>query len=169
MSLVNFIVLNDQFYIDNMENHEMMRSRGGRPLFLTFEYQEKLLLVPLRSHLPANSRRFDMKTGYLVPSHSKPSAGLDYRKILFVDRRYILNYDTIINRGQRIIVSENANEIRKEIIEYINGYIRCINENRANSMVRYVYQFSTLKYYHRELGLEHGSDTQKTRNDGLTR
>ena len=145
--------MNDDFYNDSKDKKEFMHPKNGRTLFLSFIYEGKILLVPLRTNLPIKSRH-NIKSGFISPTTNRPNAGLDYTKLIFTNMADIKSTNIIIDREQRKHILENEEKIRKEIIVFINEYKEMINKGVSNNLVKYVYRYTTLQYYHKELGLD---------------
>lgn len=125
----------------------------NRPyVFLNVKYKNNNIFVPIRSNiLPIQS--FGI-IGYSIPSDERQDAGLDYRKLLIInDLEYIEfpSYKKIPNSQQKII-DKDISTIQAQVIDYIKGYEKSFNKNRTKRDKKYI--FSTLRNYHKELGLE---------------
>jgi len=90
MAEIVFVMLSDQFYIENAMKEELLQPKNGRPFFWVLKYGGKFLLIPLRTNLQIKDR-YGVKTDFSVPKASKPSAGLDYTKMVIVEDSYIEN------------------------------------------------------------------------------
>lgn len=120
-------------------------------LCLNVRYNGNNILIPLRKNLGQAVRPFG-KIGYPVPSQSKPNAGLDYRYIMVINETKYLRFDTPrISSKQSSAIEDNYSIIEKEVIEYINSYIRVARKNRIDRTARF--RESSLINFHKELGI----------------
>ena len=87
----------------------------------------------------------------------KHKSGLDYTKILIVDKtEYIDNKDALIDKDEYNETMRNAEKIKREALEYVEDYVEYINKRKTihPSEFKRKYGFSTLQYFHKELGIE---------------
>ena len=86
----------------------------------------------------------------------KHKSGLDYTKILIVNKtEYLNNKDSIIDKDEYKETIINLEKIKKDALEYVEEYVAHINKTNILHPVSFKrkYGFSTLKYFHKELGL----------------
>lgn len=152
------IVLIDKKYFEkhNSEFVEMLdttnidKQSNRMYLFLRIQIDENNILVPLRTNLP---KLTNTNIGYSIPSKNKPNAGLDYRKILIVEDRYIIPINNLnIPKSQQRAISENYKTIEKQVNNYIKNYKKAVEKNRHFIDKRF--KFSTLHNFHKELKLK---------------
>lgn len=142
---------NNKHFVEMLDPYNLTKQSNRKYIFLEFKYKENNLLVPLRSEMPDISKLGQV--GYKVPSEYKPNAGLDYRKILIInDDNYIEEPKYIkIPKSQVRIIEANYNTIEKQVIAYVDGYIRTVKKNRHLKDKKFCY--STLHNFHKELGI----------------
>ena len=81
---------------------------------------------------------------------------MDYTKILIVNKtEYLNNNDAIIDKDEYKETIINLEKIKKDALEYVEEYVAHINKTNILHPVSFKrkYGFSTLKYFHKELGL----------------
>lgn len=87
----------------------------------------------------------------------KHKSGLDYTKIVIIkNNEYIDARDTIIDNDEFNETMIHLEKIKKEALEYVEDYIMHVNgaHRLHEAEFKRKYQFSTLKYFHEELGLK---------------
>lgn len=152
----SFVFIKKEYFIRHSNFIEMLdpndheKQSKRQYVFLRMQYKENTILLPLRSKLP----ELRGKVGFKVPSESRPDAGIDYRKMLFVNKEEDIEIpsEQRIANAQKKIIEENYLVIQNEVIQYVDGYIRCKRKGREEKDYRY--KFSTLHNFHRELGIE---------------
>lgn len=139
------------YFIEMLDPKNLKKQTNRGYMFLNFTYENNEIFIPLRSNLPDFSK-FG-KIGFRVPSKSKPNAGLDYRKMLIInDKSYILfPQNGCIPKSQITVINSNYEKIKKEVINYISGYIKSVLKNRHKKDKKFMY--STLHNFHEELGI----------------
>lgn len=142
---------NNKHFVEMLDSDNLIKQSNRKYIFLEFKYKENNLLVPLRSEMPDISKLGQV--GYKVPSEYKPNAGLDYRKILIInDENYIEEPKYIkIPKSQVRIIETNYNIIEKQVIAYVDGYIKTVKKNRHLKDKKFCY--STLHNFYKELGI----------------
>lgn len=116
---------------------------------LNLKYNNCNVLVPLRKKLGEPVRAFG-RIVFSVPSQSKPNAGLDYRYTM-INPKYF-RYDTPrITNKQQLIINENYNIIQKQVIEYIDSYVKVANKDRVDKTARF--RVSSLINFNSELNV----------------
>lgn len=137
-------------YVELLDQNNNIDKQVNRLyLYIHIKYKDNDVYVPLRTALPKNCG----KIGFSVPSKDKPDAGLDHRKLLIInDSSYIIPQTELqIPYKQKIRINTKYPVICKEVIKYIDGYIKKFEKNQHNKDRRY--KFSTLKNFHEELNL----------------
>jgi hypothetical protein len=86
----------------------------------------------------------------------KSKSGLDYSKIVIIkESSYISSSKAIIDHDEYIETMQNINRITLEALNYVDKYIlhikglSILHDKEFNRL----YRFSTLKYFHKELGI----------------
>lgn len=80
------------------------------------------------------------------------STGLDFTKAVLVDAS-LLGDPAIIDNKEYLELSKKHFFIRKQFIKYFENYKRYLI-NELNEYQSKAYVYSTLKYYHKELGIQ---------------
>ena len=157
MEDINVVFIREEYFNIHSCFEEMLdptdriKQSQRNHLFLNVKYEKNNLLIPFRTEMP-NFHAIG-KVGYNVPSEEKPNAGLDYRKILIVnDIKYLEMPEYCkIPMSQQKIISSNYEIIKKEVKNYIEGYIKSAKKERQYRDSKY--RFSTLHNFHKELGI----------------
>ncbi|MBO5426370.1 MAG: hypothetical protein J6A25_12750, partial [Lachnospiraceae bacterium] len=86
----------------------------------------------------------------------KHKSGLDYTKIVIIDDvRFIGNKDAIIDKDEYNETVMNIEKIKRGALNYVDDYIKhtsgvvILHKKEFNRR----YAFSTLKYFHKEMGI----------------
>ena len=110
--------------------------------------------VPFRSYIKHNAM---FPLGPYRNDGSRP--GLDYSKILIITDELDIGPQTTSDSKQMSVFNSNIVTIAYEVYKYIDDYkkhisgIKQMGSNRFNRL----YRFSTLKYFHHELGIKQNS------------
>lgn len=83
-------------------------------------------------------------------------SGLDYTKtIIITNPDYISSKSSIIDKDEYFITRRNINKIAREALSYIDDYVNHITQKQLldNREFENRYRLSTLKYFHKELGI----------------
>lgn len=155
------IVSLDQRYFDK-EKHLFLK---GSPVFesLTKDdrpYVEGTLVademntyfVPFRSHVDPNFAKKHSEAVVTLRTKSKPDAGLDIRKMLVVgnDTDFKVRRRGI-DKEQYNILLRKQDELWDKVERYVSEYQR---EVRTGEKLRPEYRYTSLRNFHKELGLE---------------
>ncbi len=123
----------------------MTKNRGYGVLY--FKHGEMIFALPLRSNLnhPHGLKTiFDKQTGQWN--------GVDYSKVLIVEPDDLMpEAFKPRNPAEYDKIKDNSEKIKKEFFEYLAEYIVCIREGKD---LERKFHFTTLQYFHRELGLD---------------
>lgn len=155
------IVSLDQRYFDK-EKHLFLK---GSPVFesLTKDdrpYVEGTLVademntyfVPFRSHVDPNFAKKHSEAVVTLRTKLKPDAGLDIRKMLVVGNDTELKVRRRgIDKEQYNILLRKQDELWNKVEKYVSEYQR---EVRAGERLRPEYRYTSLRNFHKELGLE---------------
>ena len=149
--------LTEKFYRDypETEYREILR-KGKRPyncLLIQSSYGY-FICIPYRSHI---NHRFAYKFKWSLRSKQMDS-GLDYSKIVIItDKDYVGETDAIVDQDEFNETRDNIEHIKRDAQKYINDYV----EHEKESSGKYdsiefarIYRYSTLKYFHKELGID---------------
>lgn len=88
----------------------------------------------------------------------RTKSGLDYSKIVIViNSAYISSVNTIVDKDEFAETRDNIEYIKKDAQRYIDDYVAYIQGQEIEydeKEFNRTYQYSTLKYFHKELGIE---------------
>lgn len=75
--------------------------------------------------------------------------------IIVSNPEYISSKDAVVDHDEYIEVVKNINEIVEQALDYLEEYINWFHGKSKLSKKKYVkrYKYSTLKYFHKELGI----------------
>ncbi len=149
--------LTEKFYMDypNPPYSEFV-TKGARPyncLLIQSRYGY-FICIPYRSNV---KHRYSYRFKNSERAKCKKS-GLDYTKVVIVtDSDYIGTQDAVIDTDEYKETRENISKIIKDVQKYIDTYVSYILKTAGKLDEREfqrAYQYSTLKYFHKELGME---------------
>lgn len=128
------------------------KKRAYACLLLKTKY-DYYICLPYRTEIRHNQAYFfkDSKRS------EKHRSGLDYSKMLIVKNpKYLGAEDTIIDQDEFKETRRNIHKIARQANAYLETYIKHRTKIALLAPKQYErqYKFSTLKYFHQELGLE---------------
>ena len=144
------------FYSDypNPPYKEIVRkdSRPYNCLLIQSQY-EYFICIPYRSHV---NHKYAYKFKNSVRSR-RTNSGLDYTKIVIIKKsEYIGILEAVVDSDEYKETRDNIDYIKKDSQDFINDYIKYVNGKSDKYDAREfqrIYGFSTLKYFHDELGI----------------
>lgn len=148
--------LSDKFYDDYPEiSYPELLEKRERPynclLFQT--HYDFYICIPYRSEMKhANGYKFTNTQRSL-----EHKSGLDYSKIVIIRNPiYIGNTDTLVDDDEYKETMYNINRIKTEALHYVENYMKHITGQMMMHPRAFQrqYRFSTLKYFHEEMGIE---------------
>lgn len=117
------------------------------------------ICIPYRSHM---NHKFGYKFKYSARSR-RTHSGLDYTKIVIIkNSEYIDKSDAVVDADEYRETRDSIEYIKKDSQTYIDDYINhllCKSNKYDDREFERAYRFSTLKYFHKELGIEN-NDTK---------
>ena len=143
-------------YIDSnaimIDNGDTKKQSHRTHLCLCIENDNNRFLIPLRNNLGDEVRKFG-RIGHSIPTQNRKKAGLDYRYALIVnDEKYIEWQDERkIPKSQYSVIERDINDIRKEFMVYLNGYIKVAKKRRIQKEP--LYRVSSLQNFNVELNV----------------
>ena len=148
--------LTKQFYDDYPDPpyKEIVR-KETRPYncLLVQSHYGYFICIPYRSHV---NHKYAYKFKHSSRSR-KMNSGLDYTKIIIVNNiNYIGVVDAVVDTDEYKETRENIDYIKNDSQAYIDNYIDYIQGKSTKYDERNfhrTYGFSTLKYFHNELGI----------------
>lgn len=84
---------------------------------------------------------------------TKSVTGLDYTKAVIVNNDDYIGDDAIIDNKEYIELNNKYYFIISKFKKYVDGYYKYVH-NELNEFEARKYKYSTLKYFHAELGIE---------------
>ena len=151
----HILKLSDTFYLKypNPPYKEILKKRHRAYNCLLFQtHYDYFICVPYRSEIHHKYAFLFKRTKRSQEHHS----GLDYTKIIIAHKiEYIGNKEAIIDKDEYRETMRNLELIKAEALCFVEDYIEHINGTRilAKEEFERRYHFSTLKYFHKELGL----------------
>ena len=112
----------------------------------------KFICIPYRSEI-THSFAYLFKKSIRSKKHK---SGLDYTKILIVNKtEYLDHKDALIDKDEFNETIKNLDKIKKDALEYVENYISHMKGIKPMHPAEFKrkYGFSTLQYFHKELGL----------------
>ena len=128
------------------------KQRAYKCLLFQTHY-EFFICIPYRSEI---SHPFAFLFKKSQRSHRHKS-GLDYTKIIIINKNeFIDNKDAIIDKDEYIETIKHIEKIKKDALTYVETYMRHIAKIKIMDLHKFKrqYGYSTLKYFHKELGLK---------------
>lgn len=148
--------LTQQFYDDYPDPpyREIVR-KNNRPYncLLIQSHYGYFICIPYRSHV---NHKYAYKFKYSARSR-RTKSGLDYTKIVIVKNSdYIGLSDAVVDTDEYRETRDNIEYIKNDSQEYIDDYVDYMlgkSTKYDSREFQRVYGFSTLKYFHNELGI----------------
>ncbi len=147
--------LTDLFYKDypNPPFREMLKKKKRAYNCLLFQtHYNYFICIPYRSEI-THSFAYLFKKSIRSKKHK---SGLDYTKILIISKiDYIDNKDAIIDKDEYNETMKNLEKIKMEALEYVEDYVAHMNKSKIMHQAEFKrkYGYSTLQYFHKELGI----------------
>ncbi|MGM9947560.1 type III toxin-antitoxin system TenpIN family toxin [Floccifex sp.] len=146
--------LSSNFYKDYpAAKYPEILEKGDRPYdVIVFETKENYYVcVPFRTYLN-HKQGFHF---YSSPFPTGENPGIDYSKMVIIKKDDYIGETTFIDTEQMSCFNTNIATIQKEVLEYLEGYINHFNGTNTlhPKQFRRKYQFTSLKYFHTELGI----------------
>lgn len=142
-----------QFYDINIYKELLYKQSRPYNCLLFQTHYDYFICVPYRTEIKHDNS--------FVFKNSKRSyryrSGLDYSKIVIIKNyEFISDEIATIDSDEYKETYHNIDTIKLETLKYVEDYIKhfCGKKKMSNSMFKKKYGYSTLKYFHKELGLE---------------
>ena len=152
---VDICQLSQSFYAayPNTQYPEIMRKDERPYTCLLIETREDYFIcIPFRSSIQHNEAFLFTNTNRSQHTRS----GLDYKKAVIIkDASYIDSNTAVVDNDEYTAMITNIETIVSEIDEYIKTYINHVNGSARLHQREFLrhYQFSTLPYFHKILGI----------------
>lgn len=148
--------LTDTFYAryPNPPYTEIMKKNTRAYNCILFQsHYDYFICVPYRTEI---NHRYAYRFKYSSRSKIHKS-GLDYTKILIITRsEYIDIYDAVIDQDEFHETVRNLKRIKYEALKFVDDYVahcKGIKLLHSKEFTRR-YEYSSLKYFHNELGIK---------------
>ena len=148
--IMKFHRLNAAFYTQFGHCEEIL-TKEERPYYvLILEIYELTFAIPLRSNI---SHPFC----YVADNSTGNKCGLDYSKAVIITdpQKYIDPAAITIRQHEYNVLKQKEYLIKKQFSSFVKSYKKEIQRRKKNPMlpVSLLCRYSTLKYFHNELGL----------------
>lgn len=149
--------LTDLFYqhYPNPPYKEMLQKQKRAYNCLLFQtHYNYFICIPYRSEI---THPFAYLFKQSVRS-KKHNSGLDYTKILIINKtKYLDTKDAIIDKDEFNETMQNFEKIKREALQYVEDYVAHIKGSEIihPETFQRKYGFTTLQYFHEELGISH--------------
>jgi len=173
---IKIVKLKRQFYLDNSDKKELLdhdnpQKGTRRKYLLRIDIGTSSILIPFRSNVVPGRDR-DVKKGFISPVSGKASAGLSFEKLIIMknDSDYILsitNLDREVPETQVRKITRNIEKITNSVKNYLTAYKKLYEERPEAVSHHFLFRYSTLQYFHKELGLEKEKVIKKENDKGL--
>ena len=145
----DFVFLSQRFYDEySAELYPEIQRKTNRPyLVVIVEIRDITFAIPLRHHIMHR---------YSFITNRTERWGLDYSKAVIISRPEFIekpNRPITINQSEYVKITDRKKYIQSKFEQFLNTYERAVL--RGTPLVEPVLQYSTLQYFHQELGLTH--------------
>lgn len=142
--------LSAEFYNKyNSTNYPEIENKENRPyMVMLIQIENNTFAVPFRTNVKHNNC-------YKFENSSRPTdsiTGLDYSKAVVVNDSIYIGAPARINDMEYTELDINYHIIIKQFTAFVKGYIKLAN-GKLNEYQAKKYKYTTLKYFHKELGL----------------
>lgn len=148
--------LTDKFYemYCNPPYIEIMQKKGRTYNCLLFQtHYDYFICIPYRTEI-SHSYAYHFKKSARSRLHH---SGLDYSKIIIIsDTAYIENKDAFVDKDEFNETMIHLEKIKADALEFVEDYVKHMRGEKMlhPSEFKRRYQFSTLQYFHEELGIK---------------
>ena len=147
--------LTDDFYkaYPNPPYKEILKKKQRAYNCLLFQsHYDNFICIPYRTEI-SHPYAFHFTTTARSKAHK---SGLDYSKIVIIAKtNYIDSTEAIIDKDEFNETMINLEQIKKEALDFVEDYVVHMNGNKKLHKREFErrYGFSSLKYFHKELGI----------------
>ena len=149
-------LLSDKFIKDYpLSDYPELMYKQGRPYncLLIDSHDGYFICIPFRSNINHSNAYMFKRT-----KRSKiTKSGLDYSKALIIsETEYFDSKKAVVDDDEYTETVQNINKIANDVLRYVDNYVAHIVGEKIlnNREFDRKYKFSTLKYFHRELGIK---------------
>ncbi|MGN0291121.1 MAG: type III toxin-antitoxin system TenpIN family toxin [Lachnospiraceae bacterium] len=155
--------LTDIFYraYPNPPYIEIMKKDGRAYNCLLFQtHYDYFICIPYRTEIIHNYA-YHFKKSVRSKKHK---SGLDYTKIVIINNLdYIDSKDAFVDKDEFNETMIHLEKIKREALEFVEDYVQHIEETKILHPAEFKrrYRFSSLKYFHKELGINESDLSNK--------
>lgn len=148
--------LSQKFYQDyDPDTYHEIEKKQDRPyLVMLLKIDDNTFAIPFRTNVNHTACYKFKNSDKKEKGHSP---GLDYSKAVIVNNPEYIGPNAYINDKEYLELSEHFYFIRKQFTSYVDGYKKYITDG-ADKYIAQKYKYTTLQYYHNELGIERTSN-----------
>ena len=142
--------LSADFYRDyNPLDYPEIECKQDRPyLVMIVKIENNTFALPFRTNIKHNScYKFKNTT-----RKTNSSTGIDFSKAVIVNYPNYIGDTTMIDNKEYVELSNKYYFIINKFKSYLNSYIKFCQKD-GNQYLQKRYQYTTLKYFHKELGI----------------
>lgn len=142
--------LSDKFYDKySFDKYPEIERKNIRPyIVIILKYNDNTFAIPFRTNITHNVCYKFNESG----RDTKYKTGIDYSKAVIVNDNTFIGEKANIDDKEYLELKKNFYKIRKKFLRYVDDYISLMHKEK-----KYVneknYKYSTLKYFHKELGI----------------
>ena len=142
--------LSEEFYKKyNTKEYPEIEHKAQRPyIVLLVKIEDNTFALPLRTNIKHSNC-------YKFRYSSRPTetiTGIDFSKALIVNEEGFIGKAAEIDNKEYVELNDRIAFILSKFCTYVNGYRKYVSGN-ANEYQAKKYKFTTLKYFHEELGI----------------
>ena len=140
----------DFFNKYNSAQYPEIEQKASRPyIILLVKIEDNTFALPLRTNVRhPNCYKFKNSN-----RDTASVTGIDYTKAVIVNDAVYLGAEATIDDKEYIELNDRYFFIIKQFENYLKGYCNYVR-GASNTYAEKKYRFTTLKYFHKELGLE---------------
>lgn len=162
--------LSDKFMQDHPSaEYPEITTKANRPhcCLLIDTHRDYFICIPYRSHI-------HHKNAYLFSDSERSRrdhSGLDYTKIAIIkDTDYFSTKPARVDDDEYRETINNSRHIVSNAVKYVDTYVNHENGSAPLSPEKFkrAYKYTTLKYYHAELGIDRTADRSNIKTDDKT-
>lgn len=151
------VTISNNYFVKNSSKTELEKNKQNRPYLkgIVFPDESNDYFLPFTSNLDNYLLKVRPSACVTLPYGNKKKAGIDITKMIIISPKEIISINRRnINKEQYELLKSKMPEVIKKTEDYIKSYKQKVKENRGEPYLKNEYKYSTLKYFHRELGLE---------------
>lgn len=134
-----------------------IENKANRPYaVMLLKVEDNTFAIPFRTNIKHKASYKFSKSSRSTQS----STGLDYSKAVIVNDPKYIGQTASIDNDEYVELDANFHTIFRQFEKYVKNYEKFLNNDLSDYEAK-KYKYSTLQYYHKELGLEQNKTTQQ--------